>query len=147
MKELKRWVIIDASETILGRLSVLVATLLRGKHRPDYSPHSDRGDNVVVINASQVLLTGSKLEKKNFYWHTGWIGGIKKRTAGQILRGSNPENLIRRSIRRMIPRTILGRKQMRNLKIYPGGEHHHTAQKPEILPRKEYVYGKSRDKI
>lgn len=106
---------------------------LRGKHRPDYTPHVDCGDHVIVINADKVHLTGKKREDKIFYWHTGHPGGIKERSARQILEGRFPERLLEKAVQRMIPRTPLGRAQMTHLRIYAGGDHPHDAQQPEIL--------------
>lgn len=129
----KKWILIDAEDVVLGRMAAEIAKILRGKHKPGYTPHIDCGDNVIVINAEKVKLTGRKLTDKNYYWHTGHPGGIKSRTAGQILDGAHPERVVQKAVERMIPRGPLGRDQMRNLKVYAGGEHPHEAQKPEVL--------------
>ena len=129
----KKWILIDAEGVILGRMAAEIAKILRGKHKPGYTPHIDCGDNVIVINAEKVKLTGRKLTDKNYYWHTGHPGGIKSRTAGQILDGAHPERVVQKAVERMIPRGPLGRDQMRNLKVYAGTEHPHDAQKPEVL--------------
>jgi large subunit ribosomal protein L13 len=106
---------------------------LRGKHKATYTPHMDCGDNVIVINASKVLLTGQKLKKKVYYHHTGYIGGIKERTAGAIMSGKFPERVVEKAVERMLPRGTLGRTQMGNLRVYAGGEHPHDAQQPTKL--------------
>ncbi len=129
----KKWVLIDAEGLVLGRLAALIATRLRGKHKPQYTPHVDCGDNVIVVNAEKVKLTGRKREQKVYYRHTGYPGGIKSRTAAQILDGAHPERVIEKAVQRMIPKGPLGRQQMRNLRIYAGPEHPHAAQNPETL--------------
>ena len=129
----KKWVLIDAKGLVVGRLASLVAMRLRGKHKPTYTPHLDCGDNVIVINAAKVVLTGQKLKKKIYYHHTGYIGGIKERTAKSILEGRFPERVVEKAIERMIPRGPLGRMQLGNLRVYPGPEHPHEAQQPETL--------------
>jgi large subunit ribosomal protein L13 len=129
----KKWILIDAEGVVLGRLAAFVANRLRGKHLAAYTPHVDCGDNVVVVNAEKVRVTGRKLEDKVFYWHTGHPGGIKERTIGQILGGRYPERVIEKAVERMVPRGPLGRKQMKNLKIYSGAEHPHAAQSPEKI--------------
>jgi large subunit ribosomal protein L13 len=129
----KKWVLIDAEGVVLGRLASIVANRLRGKHKPSYTPHMDCGDNVIIINAAKVQLTGRKAELEKFYWHTGHPGGIKERTWGKILGGAHPERLIEKAVERMVPRGPLGRRQMKNLKVYPGAEHPHAAQQPETL--------------
>ncbi len=129
----KKWLLIDAEGVVLGRLAVIIATRLRGKHKPTYTPHMDCGDNIVVINADKVHLTGNKLKNKLFYWHTGYPGGIKHRTAGQILEGAHPERVVIKAVERMVPRGPLGRKQMSNLRVYAGADHPHEGQQPEIL--------------
>ena len=129
----KAWHIIDADGLVLGRLATIVANRLRGKHKPEFSPHLDCGDNIIIINAEKVHLTGNKLADKTFYWHTGHPGGIKQRTAKQILEGKKPEDLVLNAVRRMISRNPLGRQQMSNLHVYTGSEHPHAAQKPEVL--------------
>jgi len=129
----KKWVLIDAEGLVLGRLAALVATRLRGKHKPMFTPHMDCGDNVIIINADKVQLTGKKLTDKKYYWHTGYPGGIKERTAEKMLGGKTPEKVVRLAIQRMLPRGPLGYQQLSNLKIYCGTEHPHEAQQPETL--------------
>ena len=129
----KKWVLIDAKGVVVGRLATHVAMLLRGKHLPTYTPHVDCGDNVIVINAAKVVLTGQKLKKKVYYHHTGYIGGIKERTAKSILEGRFPERVVEKAVERMIPRGPLGRVQLGNLRVYPGPEHPHEAQQPETI--------------
>lgn len=126
----KKWVVIDADGVVLGRLAAEIARRLRGKHRPIYTPHVDCGDNVVVINAEKVRVTGNKLKDRKFYWHTGYPGGIKERPIGQILGGTHPERVIIKAVERMVPRGPLGRQQMRNLRVYAGPSHPHEAQSP-----------------
>ena len=127
----KDWVLIDAEGVVLGRLAALIANRLRGKHKPQFTPHVDCGDNVIIINAAHVVLTGRKRDNKVYYKHTGFIGGIKERNAKQILEGRFPERVVEKDIERMIPRGPLGRVQMGNLRVYPGAEHPHEAQQPE----------------
>jgi large subunit ribosomal protein L13 len=129
----KKWVLIDAEGLVVGRLAALIATRLKGKHKPTYTPHVDDGDNVIIINADKVVFTGRKYENKKYYWHTGYIGGIKERTARQILEGRFPERVLEKAIERMIPRGPLGRRQMKNLRVYAGPNHPHEAQNPEKL--------------
>lgn len=128
----KKWLLIDAEGVVLGRLAARVATILRGKHKPIYTPHMDCGDNVIIINAEKIKLTGKKLSDKIYYRHTGYPGGIKSRTAGQILEGKFPERVVAKAVQRMIPRGPLGRQQLRNLRVYAGAEHPHEAQSPEV---------------
>ncbi len=129
----KKWVLIDADGLVVGRLAAIVSMRLRGKHKPSYTPHMDCGDNVIVINAARALLTGDKLKKKVYYHHTGYIGGIKERTAGAIMGGKHPERVVEKAVERMLPRGPLGRKQLGNLRVYPGAEHPHEAQQPQTL--------------
>ena len=129
----KKWVLIDAEGLVVGRLAAFVANRLRGKHKPTYTPHVDDGDNVIIINADKVVFTGRKYENKKYYWHTGYIGGVKERTARQILEGRFPERVLEKAIERMIPRGPLGRRQMKNLRVYAGPNHPHEAQNPEKL--------------
>ncbi len=129
----KKWLLIDAEDVVLGRLASQVAKILRGKHKPSYTPHMDCGDHVIVVNAAKVRLTGNKTAGKTYYWHTGYPGGIKQRTAGQILAGAHPERVLEKAVQRMVPRGPLGRQQMKNLRVYPGPEHPHEAQKPEVV--------------
>jgi large subunit ribosomal protein L13 len=129
----KRWVLIDADGLVLGRLASVVANRLRGKHKPTYTPHMDCGDNVIVVNAEKVKLTGRKLTDKQFHWHTGYPGGIKSRTPQQTFESKHPERVIEKAVERMVPRGPLGRQQMGNLRVYPGPSHPHEAQQPELL--------------
>jgi large subunit ribosomal protein L13 len=129
----KKWVLIDADGLIVGRLAALVATRLRGKHRPAYTPHLDCGDNVIIVNAGKVVLTGNKRAQKVYHHHTGYPGGIKERTARQILEGRFPERVIEKAVERMLPRGPLGRQQLKNLRVYGGSDHPHAAQQPEPL--------------
>jgi large subunit ribosomal protein L13 len=129
----KKWVLIDAKGLVVGRLATLVSMRLRGKHRPTYTPHVDDGDNVIIINAAKVVLTGRKRENKVYHHHTGFIGGIKERTAKSILEGRFPERVVEKAIERMLPRGPLGRKQFGNLRVYAGAEHPHEAQQPEVI--------------
>ncbi len=129
----KKWVLIDAEGLVVGRAAALIATRLRGKHKPIYTPHVDCGDNVIVINAEKVVLTGAKRQNKTYYWHTGFPGGIKERKAEQILDGRFPERVLEAAVRRMMPGGPLTRAQLSNLRIYAGTEHPHAAQQPEKL--------------
>ncbi|GAA0574656.1 50S ribosomal protein L13 [Caenispirillum bisanense] len=129
----KKWILIDAEGVVLGRLASHVANILRGKTKATYTPHIDVGDNVIIINAEKVKLTGKKMTDKKFFWHTGHPGGIKERTMGQILGGRYPERVIEKAVERMIPRGPLGRAQLKKLRVYAGAEHPHEAQQPEVL--------------
>ena len=129
----KKWVLIDATNLVVGRLASIVAMHLRGKHLPTYTPNMDMGDNVIVINAEKVKLTGAKLDQRKFFWHTGHPGGIKDRTQRQLLDGRFPERVLENAVRRMIPSGPLGRQQMRNLRVYAGENHPHEAQAPQKL--------------
>ena len=129
----KKWLIVDAEDVVLGRLASQIALRLRGKHKPSFTPHMDCGDNVIVINADKVKLTGNKREQDIFYWHTGYPGGIKQRSKGQILDGKFPERVVEKAVERMLPKGPLGRQVMSNLRVYAGTEHPHEAQKPEVL--------------
>jgi large subunit ribosomal protein L13 len=129
----KKWVLIDATNLVVGRLASIVALHLRGKHLPTYTPNMDMGDNVIVINAEKVKLTGNKLDQRKFFWHTGFPGGIKDRTQRELLNGRFPERVVENAVRRMIPSGPLGRQQLRNLKVYAGSEHPHAAQQPKTL--------------
>jgi len=129
----KKWLLIDASGLIVGRLATIVAMRLRGKHKASYTPHIDDGDNIIVINAAKVVLTGRKRDQKVYHHHTGYIGGIKERSAKQIMDGKFPERIVEKAVQRMLPRGPLGRVQFGNLRVYPGAEHPHEAQKPETL--------------
>jgi large subunit ribosomal protein L13 len=129
----KKWVLIDAEGLVVGRLAAIIARRLRGKHLAAYTPQVDCGDNVVVINAEKVVLTGRKREDKTYYWHTGYIGGIKERKARQVLEGRFPERVVEKAVERMMPDGPLARKQLKNLRVYKGAEHPHAAQEPEAL--------------
>ena len=129
----KKWVMIDADGLVVGRLATLVAKILRGKHLPIYTPHVDCGDNVVIINAAKIVLTGNKRQDKVYRHHTGYIGGIKERTARSILEGKFPQRVVEKAIERMLPRGPLARRQLGNLRVYPGPDHPHAAQNPEKL--------------
>ena len=129
----RNWYVIDADGVVLGRLASQIAMRLRGKHKPIFTPHIDCGDNIIVINAEKVALTGNKRTDKVYYWHTGYPGGIKSRTADKVLDGKHPERVVIKAVERMITRSSLGRQQMRKLHVYAGTEHPHQAQSPEVL--------------
>jgi large subunit ribosomal protein L13 len=129
----KSWVLIDASGLVVGRLAALIATRLRGKHKPGFTPHMDDGDNIIVVNAGNVVFSGNKRADKQYYWHTGYPGGIKSRSAEKILDGKHPERVLQKAVERMLPRGPLARQQMKNLKVYAGPDHPHAAQNPEPL--------------
>lgn len=129
----KKWVLIDATGLVVGRLASLIAMRLRGKHRPNYTPHVDCGDNVIVINAEKAVLTGKKLDKKVYYHHTGFPGGVKERTAKFIMEGKFPERVIEKAVERMLDEGPMARQQFSNLRVYKGDKHPHEAQKPETL--------------
>ncbi len=129
----KKWILIDAEGVVLGRLASIIAMRLRGKHKPGFTPHMDMGDNVIVINADKVQMTGRKRDDKVYYWHTGYPGGIKNRTARQILEGNHPERVVTKAVQRMLPGNKLSRQLMTNLRVYAGTEHPHEAQQPEPL--------------
>jgi large subunit ribosomal protein L13 len=129
----KDWVLIDAKDIVLGRLSAIVASRLRGKHKPEFTPHVDCGDYVVIINADKIYVTGHKLKDHVFYWHTGYPGGIKQRTLEERLRGKFPERVIKKAVERMLPGGPLGRRMLGNLKVYGGNVHPHVAQQPKVL--------------
>jgi large subunit ribosomal protein L13 len=129
----KKWVVIDGTGLVVGRLATIVAMRLRGKHKPTFTPHVDCGDNVIVVNAEKVVLTGRKVEQKVYRHHTGYIGGIKERTAKFILEGKFPQRIVEKAVERMLPRGPLGRKQLGNLRVYKGPDHPHEAQQPQPL--------------
>ncbi|MFC3713170.1 50S ribosomal protein L13 [Sphingoaurantiacus capsulatus] len=129
----KKWLLIDAEGLVVGRLASIIANRLRGKHKAIYTPHVDCGDNIIVINADKVRFTGRKLTQKVYYRHTGYPGGIKEVRADKVLDGRFPERVLEKAVERMVPRGPLGRQQMRNLRIFKGTEHPHTAQNPEVL--------------
>ena len=126
------WVVVDASDEVLGRLATKVATRLMGKHRPNYTPHVDTGDFVVVVNAEKLKLTGKKLDAKLYYRHSGYPGGLRSRTAREVM-ATRPDEVLRHAVRGMLPKSILGRRQLKKLKIYAGAEHPHAAQTPAAL--------------
>ncbi len=129
-----KWWVVDAEDVILGRLSAAVATVLRGKHKPIFTPHMDCGDHVIIVNADKVKLTGKKRANKTYYWHTGFPGGIKQRTAEQLLSGRFPTRVVEKAVQRMMPKeSPLARKQLTKLHIYAGSDHPHEAQKPQVL--------------
>jgi large subunit ribosomal protein L13 len=129
----KKWVVIDAEGLVVGRLAAIIATRLRGKHKVTYTPHLDCGDNVIVVNAEKIVFTGNKMTDKKYYWHTGYIGGIKDRTPEKFLTGKTPERVVELAVKRMLPRGPLGKHQFANLRVYAGPEHPHAAQQPEAL--------------
>ncbi len=128
-----QWFVVDAQNMVVGRLAAELVTILRGKHKPTYTPHMDCGDNIVVINADQVKFTGSKYRDQKYFWHTGYPGGIKERSAKDIFTGQYPDRVLRKAVERMLPRGVLGRQQLKNLRIYNGDKHPHAGQNPEIL--------------
>jgi large subunit ribosomal protein L13 len=129
----KDWVLIDAEGLVLGRLAAVIATRLRGKHKPTYTPHMDCGDNVIVVNAEKVVLTGNKMTNKIFHYHTGYPGGIKDRVVGKLLTGKRPQQVVEKAVERMLPGGVLGRAQLGHLFVYVGKEHKQTAQQPKTL--------------
>jgi large subunit ribosomal protein L13 len=129
----KKWLLVNAEGLVLGRLAAVLATRLRGKHKPGYTPHMDCGDNIVVINAEKVELTGNKRQDDIFYWHTGYPGGIKGRSKGAILAGRHPERVVEKAVERMLPRGPLGRRIIKNLRVFAGPAHPHQAQQPTPL--------------
>lgn len=129
----KKWILIDAEGVVLGRLASIVAMRLRGKHKASFTPHMDMGDNVIIINADKIQMTGKKRSDKRYYWHTGHPGGIKFRTAEQILDGDHPERVVTAAVKRMLPGNRLSRQLMTNLRVYAGSEHPHEAQQPEVI--------------
>jgi len=142
----RNWIVIDAEGVIVGRLATFIALRLRGKHRPDYTPHIDCGDKVIVINAEKVVFTGKKRTDKTYYWHTGYPGGIKERKADKILDGRFPERIMKKAIQRMLPKeSPLARKQLSNLYVYAGGEHPHGGEKPETIDFKSMSSKNTKD--
>lgn len=129
----KKWILIDAEGLIVGRLAALIATRLKGKHKPIYTPHVDCGDNIIVVNADKVIFTGDKHNDKVYYRHTGYPGGIKEQTPRMILEGKFPERVVEKAVERMMPDGPLARQQLKNLRVYKGAEHPHAAQEPETL--------------
>lgn len=129
----KNWIVIDADGVVPGRLASFVANRLRGKHKPTFTPHVDDGDNVIIVNAGKVAFTGKKFTDKKYYWHTGYPGGIKERTAKALLEGRYPERVMQKAVERMMPGGPLSRRQMKNLYVYAGAEHKHEAQQPAAI--------------
>lgn len=129
----KKWVLIDAEGLVVGRLAAIIATRLRGKHKATFTPHMDCGDNVIVVNAEKLRFTGNKRTQKTYFWHTGFPGGIKSRTADKLLDGDHPERVLMKAVQRMMPGGPLTRRQLSNLRVYAGMEHPHEAQQPEML--------------
>ncbi len=129
----RRWYVADATDQVLGRFASRLATILRGKHKPTFTPHVDTGDFVIVVNADQVKLTGNKLEQKTYYRHSGWVGGLRSITAAKVLAGPHPDRVVRDAVRGMLPKNSLGRKMLSKLKVYGGPDHPHASQKPEEL--------------
>lgn len=127
-----KWYIVDASDKVLGRMATQIAKYLRGKHKPEYTPHTDTGDYVIVINASQVAVTGNKREDKMYYTHSGYPGGLKE-TSFEKLQAKDPTRIIKGAVKGMLPKNPLGRDMLRKLKIYAGAEHPHTAQQPQEI--------------
>lgn len=133
LEDIKRnWFVVDAQDKILGRLATRIATKLRGKDKPEFAPHMDMGDFVVVVNAQQIKVTGDKLEQKKYYYHTGYPGGIKETSLDKMLQ-KKPEEVIRKAVGRMLPKNKLGRKLLKKLKVYSGPEHPHAAQQPTVI--------------
>ncbi len=129
----KQWLLIDAEGLVVGRLATVIANRLRGKHKTIFTPSMDCGDNVIVINCEKAVFTGKKLKQKKYYWHTGFPGGIKERTAQHYLEGKHPDRVIEAAVRRMLPGASLKRQQLTNLRIYKGASHPHEAQNPVVL--------------
>ena len=130
----RSWYLVDAEGQTLGRLATRIATVLRGKHKPTFAPHMDLGDYVVVINAEKIVLTGNKLDQKNYYRYSGYVGGLRSKTAREVLTGDYPERVIQAAVKGMLPKNRLSRQVIAKLKIYTGSEHPHTAQKPQPFP-------------
>ena len=129
----RHWYVVDATDQVLGRLASRLATILRGKHKPIFTPHADTGDFVIVVNAEKVKLTGNKRESKTYYRHSGWVGGLRSINAARLLRGPHADRVVREAVRGMLPKNSLGRKMLGKLKVYAGPDHRHAAQKPEEL--------------
>ncbi len=130
----RRWYVVDATDKVLGRLATRIATVLRGKHQPHFTPHVDTGDFVIVVNAEKIKLTGKKREQKTYIRHTGWVGHLKSTTADKLLAGPHADRVVREAVRRMLPSNALGRRMFRKLKVYRGSAHPHTAQQPQEFP-------------
>jgi large subunit ribosomal protein L13 len=130
----RQWYVVDAQDLVLGRLATRIATVLRGKHKPSYTPHADTGDHVIVVNADKVMLTGRKRESKIYYRHTGYMGGIKSINADKLLASAHSDRVVRNAVRGMLPHNSLGRQMLSKLRVYAGPDHPHASQKPEELP-------------
>lgn len=130
----RSWYVVDAEDLVLGRLATRIATVLRGKHKPSFTPHADTGDHVIVVNADKVALTGRKRESKTYYRHTGYMGGIRSITAEKLLASAHSDRVVRNAVRGMLPHNALGRQMLSKLRVYAGPEHPHASQKPEELP-------------
>lgn len=130
----RSWYVVDAEDLVLGRLATRIATVLRGKHKASFTPHSDTGDHVIVVNAEKVALTGRKREQKTYYRHTGYMGGVKSVTADKLLASAHSDRVVRSAVRGMLPSNALGRQMLSKLRVYSGPNHPHASQKPEDLP-------------
>ena len=130
----RSWYVVDAEDLVLGRLATRIATVLRGKHKPSFTPHSDTGDHVIVVNAEKVQLTGRKREQKTYYRHSGYMGGIKSINADKLLASAHSDRVVRHAVRGMLPKNSLGRQMLSKLRVYAGPDHPHASQKPEELP-------------
>lgn len=130
----RQWYVVDAEDLVLGRLATRIATVLRGKHKPSFTPHSDTGDHVIVVNAEKVQLTGRKREQKTYYRHSGYMGGIKSINADRLLASAHSDRVVRNAVRGMLPKNSLGRQMLSKLRVYAGPDHPHASQKPEELP-------------
>ncbi len=130
----RQWYVVDAEDLVLGRLATRIATVLRGKHKPSFTPHSDTGDHVIVVNAEKVQLTGRKREQKTYYRHSGYVGGIKSINADKLLASAHSDRVVRNAVRGMLPKNSLGRQMLSKLRVYAGPDHPHASQKPEELP-------------
>ncbi len=130
----RRWFVVDASDKVLGRLATRIATVLRGKHQPHFTPHVDTGDFVIVVNAEKIKLTGKKRQQKKYIRHTGWVGHLKETTADKLLSGPHADRVMREAVRRMLPTNALGRRMFRKLKVYRGPAHPHASQQPQEFP-------------
>ena len=141
----KKWYLVDATDLVLGRLAVVLANYVRGKHKVYFTPNIDCGDHVVVVNAEKIKLTGNKLNNHMHYWHTGYPGGIKSRSYAQILEGKNPQEAIQLAVKRMVPKGSLGKEQLKKLYVYSGDKHPHDAQKPDSIDLKTMNRKNKRD--
>jgi large subunit ribosomal protein L13 len=130
----RRWYVVDAEDMVLGRLATQIATVLRGKHKPSYTPHADTGDHVIVVNAEKVVLTGRKREQKTYYRHSGYMGGVKSITADKLLSSAHSDRVVESAVRGMLPKNTLGRQMLGKLRVYAGPDHPHASQKPEEFP-------------